>query len=289
MDSIQTVGVISKPEAREARTLVPALLTWLEARGIGVRVDAVTAAYAGRTDGLSRDDVPRGCQLVIVLGGDGTLLSAARAIGANEVETPLLAVNLGGLGFLTAISTDELFPELERALHNEHRIAKRRMLSCELHRGGEVVARYEALNDVVITKAHIARMMDLVCNVDAHFVCRYKADGLIVATPTGSTAYSLSAGGPIVFPSVGALCITPICPHTLTNRPVIVSDSSVIQILNLALDGDAYLTIDGQVGEPMKEQDRVICRSSRHSLSLIRPPRMLFFDVLRQKLKWGER
>jgi NAD+ kinase len=287
MDSIRTVGVISKPDAQEARTLVPALLTWLEARGITLRIDTVTAAYAGLAGGLDRDEVPRGSQLVIVLGGDGTLLSAARAIGGSE--TPLLAVNLGGLGFLTAISTDELFPELERALHNEHRIARRRMLSCELHRGGEVISRYEALNDVVITKAHIARMMDLVCNVDAHFVCRYKADGLIIATPTGSTAYSLSAGGPIVFPSVGALCITPICPHTLTNRPVIVSDSSVIQILNLALDGDAYLTIDGQVGEPMKEQDRVICRSSRNSLSLIRPPRMLFFDVLRQKLKWGER
>ena len=287
MDSIGTVGVISKPDVREARTLVPALLTWLEARGIALRIDEVTAAYAGRADGVSRDVVPQGCQLVIVLGGDGTLLSAARAIGSSE--TPLLAVNLGGLGFLTAITTDELFPELERALHNEHRIAKRRMLSCELHRGGEVISHYEALNDIVLTKAHIARMIDLVCNVDAHFVCRYKADGLIVSTPTGSTAYSLSAGGPIVFPSVGALCITPICPHTLTNRPVIVSDSSVIQILNLAADGDAYLTIDGQVGEPLKEQDRVICRSSRYSLSLIRPPRMLFFDVLRQKLKWGER
>ncbi|HPT27713.1 MAG TPA: NAD(+)/NADH kinase [Bryobacteraceae bacterium] len=287
MDSIRTVGVISKPDVPEACTLVPALLTWLEARGIVLRMDEVTAAYAGRAGGLSRDEVPRGCQLVIVLGGDGTLLSAARAIGGSE--PPLLAVNLGGLGFLTAISTDELYPELERALHNEHRIAKRRLLSCELHRGGEVISRYEALNDVVITKAHIARMMDLVCNVDAHFVCRYKADGLIIATPTGSTAYSLSAGGPIVFPSVGALCITPICPHTLTNRPVIVSDSSVIQVLNLAANGDAYLTIDGQVGEPMEKQDRVICRSSRHSLSLIRPPRMLFFDVLRQKLKWGER
>jgi NAD+ kinase len=132
-------------------------------------------------------------------------------------------------------------------------------------------------------------MIDLVCNVDAHFVCRYKADGLIIATPTGSTAYSLSAGGPIVFPSVGALCITPICPHMLTNRPVLVSDASVIQILNLARGEDAYLTIDGQVGSPLLEQDRIVCRSSANSLSLIRPPRMLFFDVLRQKLKWGER
>ncbi|WP_321477123.1 NAD(+)/NADH kinase [uncultured Paludibaculum sp.] len=288
MEPIRTVGIISKPEVKQAEQLVPALLAWLDAHGVSYRADEATENYAGRAlAAVSREEVPDGCQLVIVLGGDGTLLSAARAIAGREI--PLFAVNLGGLGFLTAISTDELFPELERALRNEHRIAKRRMLSCEVQRGGDVVAHYEALNDVVITKVNIARMIDLVCNVDAHFVCRYKADGLILSTPTGSTAYSLSAGGPIVFPSVGALCITPICPHTLTNRPVLVSDASVIQILNLASDDVAYLTIDGQVGEPLKEQDRVICRSSQHALSLIRPPRMLFFDVLRQKLKWGER
>jgi NAD+ kinase len=287
MATIQTVGIISKPDVREARTLVPAVLQWLEAKGVDARIDETTARYAGRTPGLTREEVPEGCELVIVMGGDGTLLSAARAIAGRDI--PLFAVNLGGLGFLTAITVDELFPELERALRNELRVAKRRMLSCEVQRGGEVVARYEALNDIVITKAHIARMIDLVCNVDAHFVCRYKADGLIIATPTGSTAYSLSAGGPIVFPSVGALCITPICPHMLTNRPVLVSDASVIQILNLARGEDAYLTIDGQVGSPLLEQDRIVCRSSANSLSLIRPPRMLFFDVLRQKLKWGER
>jgi len=288
MEPIRIVGIISKPDVAPAERLVPALLDWLEQRGVRYRLDEATSRYSGgRAPGVARDQVPEGCQLVIVLGGDGTLLSAARAIAGREI--PLFAVNLGGLGFLTAISVDELFPELERALRNEHRIAKRRMLSCEVQRGGERVAHYEALNDVVVTKAHIARMIDLVCNVDAHFVCRYKADGLIVATATGSTAYSLSAGGPIVFPSVGALCITPICPHTLTNRPVLVSDASVIQILNLAADDVAYMTIDGQVGQPLKEQDRVICRSSQNALSLIRPPRMLFFDVLRQKLKWGER
>lgn len=287
MDTIRTVGLISKPEVPEARQLVPEILQWLRERNIEARMDDVTAAYAPGEVAVQRDAVPDGCQLVIVLGGDGTLLSAARAIGGREI--PLFAVNLGGLGFLTAISVEEIFPELERAIRNEHRIAHRSMLGCEVHRGGEVVAQYEALNDVVITKASIARMIDLVCNVDAHFVCRYKADGLIVSTPTGSTAYSLSAGGPIVFPSVGALCITPICPHTLTNRPVLVSDTSVIHVLNLASDNDAYLTIDGQVGEPLKEQDRVVCRSSHKYVSLIRPPRMLFFDVLRQKLKWGER
>jgi len=286
MEPVVTVGIIAKPDVRQTAELLPALLEWLAERDVTVRLDHDAGAYLGH-EGLDRENVPEGCQLVIVLGGDGTLLSAARAVGGRDI--PLFAVNLGGLGFLTAISVEELFPELDRALRNEHRIAHRRMLSCEVQRDGEIVAAYDALNDVVITKGQIARMIDLVCNVDAHFVCRYKADGLIISTPTGSTAYSLSAGGPIVFPSVGALCITPICPHTLTNRPVLVSDSSVIQILNLAATGDAHLTIDGQVGEPLREQDRVVCRSSQKSVALIRPPRMLFFDVLRQKLKWGER
>ncbi|MCC7155273.1 MAG: NAD(+)/NADH kinase [Bryobacterales bacterium] len=287
MDGIETIGLLTKPEVQEAYTIVPLLLEWAERHRLSVRMDQATARYVGRSDGLSRDHVPDGCQLVVVLGGDGTLLSAARAIAGREI--PLFAANLGGLGFLTAITSDELFPELERALRNEHRIAKRRMLRCEVMRNDTAVARYDALNDVVITKASIARMIDLVTNVDSHFVCRYKADGLIIATPTGSTAYSLSAGGPIVFPQVGAICLTPICPHTLTNRPVIVPDTSVVQILNMASNDDAYLTIDGQVGEPLKEKDRVVCRSSPHCVHLVRPPRMKFFDVLRQKLKWGER
>lgn len=288
MDSIRTVGIIAKPDVPHAASLVASLLDWLAERGIAWRLDPVAAAYApGRGPAIPRDQLPEGCQMVIVLGGDGTLLAAARAIAGRDI--PLFAVNLGGLGFLTTISTNELFPELERALRGEHRIARRRMLACEVLRGEQAVSRYVALNDVVVTKAHIARMIDLVAYVDAHFVCRYKADGLIVSTPTGSTAYSLSAGGPIIFPSVAALCITPICPHTLTNRPVIVPDSSVIQIINSAADNDAYLTIDGQVGEPLLRDDRIICRASPYSLSLVRPPRMLFFDVLRQKLKWGER
>ncbi len=287
MPVIKTVGVMTKPNIRRAAEVVPELLAWLRARGIEVRCDETTADYAGEAGGLPREQVPEGCQLVIVLGGDGTLLSAARAIGGREV--PLFAVNLGGLGFLTAITVEEIYPELERAFRGEHRIGKRSMLHCELVRGERPVSAYEALNDVVLTKASIARMIDLDVHVDAHFVCAYKADGLIVSTPTGSTAYSLSAGGPIIFPTVAALCLTPICPHMLTNRPVIVPDSSVIQILNLGPDGETYLTIDGQVGEPLKRHDRVVCRRSHHSLLLVRPPRMMFFDVLREKLKWGER
>ena len=151
------------------------------------------------------------------------------------------------------------------------------------------MGEYEALNDVVITKSAIARMIDLDTHVDQMFVCRYKADGLIVATPTGSTAYSLSAGGPIIFPSVASICLTPICPHMLTNRPVIVPDTSTIRIVSQAEDDAAFLTIDGQIGEPLQKDDEIVCRSSQHTLMLVRPPHMLFFDVLRQKLKWGER
>jgi len=287
MPDIRTVGIFSKPAVPAAAELVPKLIDWLEARGLGVRYDEETAAYVGRPDGLPRPDVPEGCDLVIVLGGDGTLLSAARAISGREI--PLFSVNVGGLGFLTAITLDEVFPELERALRGEHRVGKRKMLEVELQRGGQTVAHYEALNDAVVTKASLARMIDVDAYVDHQFVCAYKVDGLIVATPTGSTAYSLSAGGPIIFPSVAAFCLTPICPHTVTNRPVIIPETSVIRVVSLAENGAAFLTIDGQVGEPLFKGDQIVCRTSAYAIHLIRPPRMLFFDVLRAKLKWGER
>jgi NAD+ kinase len=290
MPTIRTVGIISKPNSAAAANIVPVLIEWLRERGMAVRIDEQTALYAGAggsSIGIPRDEVPEGCDLVIVLGGDGTLLAAARAIGKRE--TPLFPVNLGGLGFLTAITIDELYPELERAFRGEHRIAKRRLLATEVVRGGQVVAAYEALNDAVLTKAAIARMIDLDAHVDQQFVCAYKADGLIISTPTGSTAYSLSAGGPIIFPSVPAICITPICPHMLTNRPVLVPETSVIRIISRTPGESVFLTIDGQVGNPIREGDTLVCRSSDYTLRLVRPPHMMFFDVLRQKLKWGER
>jgi len=287
MPTIKKVGIISKPAVSAAADVVPKLLSWLNTRGLQVRYDEQTAHYAGCPDGVARADVPEGCDLVIVLGGDGTLLSAARAIGRREI--PLFAVNLGGLGFLTAITIDELYPELERALRNEHRIGRRKLMHAEVRRGEQIVSRFEALNDVVLTKATIARMIDLDTFVDEQFVCAYKADGLIVSTPTGSTAYSLSAGGPIIFPSVPTICLTPICPHMLTYRPVLVPETSVVEVRCRGEDESVYLTIDGQIGEPLKKDDCVLCRSSDYALNLIRPPRMMFFDVLRQKLKWGER
>jgi NAD+ kinase len=287
MPTIKTVGIISKPGVPAASGLVPQLVAWLDERNIEIRCDEETAAYDLRPSCTARDLVPEGCDLIIVLGGDGTLLSAARAIGKREI--PLFPVNLGGLGFLTAITIDEVFSELERALRGEHRVANRKLLNTELVRDGKVLASWDALNDSVLSKASIARMIDLQSYVDEQFVANYKADGLILCTPTGSTAYSLAAGGPIIFPSVPAICMTPICPHMLTHRPVLVPETSVIRVISRGPDESVYLTIDGQTGTPVCEGDTIVCRSSQFSLRLIRPPRMMFFDVLRQKLKWGER
>jgi NAD+ kinase len=286
MAIINTVGIFSKPGVPAANELVPMVFSFLREKGLNLRFDSETAQYCGCSDeGLPREQVPDGCDLVIVMGGDGTLLSASRAIHGRAI--PLLAVNLGGLGFLTAITKEEVIPELSRVLRGEDSIAKRKLLRIDVIRGGEKIGCYEALNDVVITKAAIARMIDIEALVDGMFVCSYKADGLIIATPTGSTAYSLSAGGPIIYPSVSAFCITPICPHTLTNRPLVVSGSSVITVI--CKSDSSFLTIDGQVGEPIDEGDRIECRAADSSLHLVRPPKQMFFDVLRQKLKWGER
>ncbi|HEV3331581.1 MAG TPA: NAD(+)/NADH kinase [Bryobacteraceae bacterium] len=287
MPDIKTVGIISKPGAPKGAEIVPQLIQWLRQRGIVVRLDEETVVYTRGEQGMPRELVPEGSDLVIVLGGDGTLLSAARAIGRREI--PLFPVNLGGLGFLTAITIDEFFPELERAFRGEHRVAKRKLLNTEVVRDGNVVASYDALNDAVLTKASIARMIDLKAFVDDQFVADYKADGLIICTPTGSTAYSLAAGGPIIFPSVPTICMTPICPHMLTNRPVLVPETSVVRVISLGPDASVFLTIDGQTGLPIEEGDTIVCRSSQFALHLTRPPRAMFFDVLRQKLKWGER
>lgn len=287
MRDIRVVGIISKPGIPHASSIVSGLVAWWKERGVETRLDEVSAQYVGSNGGVAREHVADGAQLVIVLGGDGTLLAAARAVGGREI--PILPVNLGGLGFLTAITLDQLFPELERTLSGEEREVPRRMLHGEVLRDGKIVASYEALNDIVVSKTQIARMIDLETYVDGQYVSTFKADGLIVATPTGSTAYSLSAGGPIVFPAVAAICVTPVCPHMLTNRPVLVPSTSVIEIICKSSRNETYLTIDGQVGEPIIENDRVVCRSSAHQVHLIRPPKMFFFDVLREKLKWGER
>jgi NAD+ kinase len=284
---MNVVGIIAKPRAPRAIDLLPQLHAWLTSRGVDVLLDENAAAYLPPARGRTRADVAACAQLVIVLGGDGTLLSTARAAAGRDV--PLFAVNLGGLGFLTAIKVDELYAQLERALRGDFSLERRRMLTTELWRGGQLLSSNQALNDMVLSKTDIARMIDLDVRVDGSFLCTYTADGLIVSTPTGSTAYSLSAGGPIMYPTVAATAITPICPHTLTNRPVIVPDESVIEVTIPGDVSSAYMTIDGQVGETVQQGDRIVCRRSEQSIGLVHPPEMVFFDVLREKLKWGGR
>ena len=287
MPAINTVSIISKPRSEPAARVVPKLIAWLEERGIATRLDRESASYAGNGEGFPRNQAADGSQLMVVLGGDGTLLSGARAVLGKDI--PLFAVNLGGLGFLTSIKVEDLYPQLERVLEGQGELTRRGMLHTELWRGDLRIASYDALNDMVLSKSDIARMIDLEVHVYGNFMCVYKADGLIVATPTGSTAYSLAAGGPIVFPTVAGFLITPICPHTLTNTPVVVPDECVIEVIVRSEASSTYLTIDGQVGEILKPGDRVVCQNSRHSVSLVRPPGLLFFDVLREKLKWGGR
>jgi len=287
MAAVKTVGIFSKPNSPPAMKLVPELLRWLAQRGIETRFDNETGYYAGNLRGMDRTQVPEGCDLAVVLGGDGTLLSAARAVGNRAI--PLLAVNLGGLGFLTSIPMEDLFPQLDRALAGSQDVVRRKMLHVSLRRRGAAMAEYQALNDVVIAKSAIARIVDLEAWAGDSFICEYKADGLIIATPTGSTAYSLSAGGPIVYPTVNAICLTPICPHMLTNRPLIVPSEMPIRIVSKARDEDAYLTVDGQVGSPLEGGDAVECSIADFDVLLMRTPDKTFFDVLRQKLKWGER
>jgi len=225
--------------------------------------------------------------MIILLGGDGTLLAAARMMGDSTV--PILPVNLGGLGFLTSVTLEELYSVLEEVLAGNHRISERVLLEAEVLRGGQVIEKQRALNDAVLNKAALARIIDLELLIDGGYVCSYKADGLIVSTPTGSTAYSLAAGGPIVYPVLDAFVITPICPHSLTNRPLVVPDTMRIEIDFHCGDESVFLTIDGQVGIELKEGDRVAIRKAPTKLRVVRPVKKTYFQILRNKLKWGGR
>jgi NAD+ kinase len=286
---VRTVGIVSRPRREDIARVVPPLVEWLRAHGAEAVCDLETGqcigAPAGRT--IDRTELPKHSDLLIVLGGDGTLLSAARL--AVDRGVPILAVNLGGLGFLTTVSQDELFSILEEIFANKHRISERVMLASEVVRGGSIIRQQMALNDAVLNKEALARIMDLELRVDGEYVTTYKADGLIVATPTGSTAYSLSAGGPIVYPIVDAFVVTPICPHTLTNRPIIIPDSVTIEIGFESGGNNAFLTLDGQIGIELSQGDRVVLRRAPNRLRLVRPARKTYYEILRNKLKWGER
>ena len=282
---IRKVGIVSKPGREDIPPLVTKLIAWLDQHGVDAEYDVVTAGHLGRDGGFRREELPEGFDLLVVLGGDGTLLSAARAVGEREI--PILAVNLGGLGFMMTTGPDELLPHLERVLAGDYSVQSRSVLKAEIMRGNESVGAYHALNDVVINKAALARLLELDAFVDGEFVCSYRADGLVLSTPTGSTAYSLSAGGPVILPSVSAISVTPICPHTLTNRPVLVSEASTVEAV-LRRGEDAYLTVDGQVGIALHQLDRIRARRADHSVKVIQPQRVRFFEVLRSKMKWGE-
>ncbi len=236
---------------------------------------------------VQRQNLPGQADLLIVLGGDGTLLATARLM--TEHNVPILPVNLGGLGFLTSVPLADLYPILEQVLEGKNRISERVMLQAEVVRDGKAVESHCALNDAVLNKGALARMIDLDLQIDGGLVCTYKADGLIVSTPTGSTAYSLAAGGPIIYPLVEAFVITPICSHTLTNRPLVIPNTATVEVGLQAAEESVFLTLDGQVGVELKPGDRVVITKASKKLRLVRPARKTYFEILRTKLKWGER
>ena len=270
---LRAVGIISKPKKEDICAVAPGLLDWLKKHGIEAVCDQQTLNCLGQKGGLPREEIPAKVDLLAVLGGDGTLL----------------AVNLGSLGFLTEITLDEMYGVLDDVLADRHRMDTRRMLDAEVERGGKAVTRYRALNDIVLHKAALARIVDFDVTVGGRFVSRIRADGLIFSTPTGSTAYSLSAGGPIVLPSVEAMVMTPIAPHMLTNRPLVMPGESRIEV-QMHNPGEAvYVTVDGQVGEELHNGDRVRVSKSDRAIRLVVSPNRDYFQVLRSKLHWGER
>ena len=281
-------AIISKPGKNELYTLLPELMSWLRARDYDSVLDLDSACYVPGTRGVTRPELPKTKpNLVIVLGGDGTLIAAARSFA--ETSTPILSVNLGSLGFLTEVPLSDLFGTLEAWCANEAVIDTRDMMHAVLRRGGKVVQEWTALNDVVVAKGTIARMADFRVDIDSQLVANFRADGIIIATPTGSTAYNLAANGPIVMPSVSAMVVTPICPHLLTLRPIVVPSSSTVCVHVIGVPNETYLTVDGQEAVAVQLGDHVSCNRSTNVVRLLRHQPNGLFNVLRSKLKWGER
>ena len=286
---IRSAGIISKPVPEIAHSVIPPLIAWLAERDIQVFTDQETRLSSDppAPPAVAREVLGDKIDLLIVLGGDGTLLSGARAMQGKRA--PILAVNLGGLGFLSSVTLEEMYPALESVLSGSYKVSERMTLESEIHRGGRVAERQTALNDAVVAKTALARMLELDLHVDGAHVTRYRADGLIVATPTGSTAYSLAAGGPIVDPRLRAFVITPICPHMLANRPLVVPDTSRVEVQVIEAAEQVHLTLDGQVGFDLQPGDRVVVTRSQHHVLLVQPPHKTYFEVLRSKLRWGAR
>ncbi len=277
---IRSAGIVVKPGHDEAMATAAELSAWLKERGV---LQAGEPLSAGNTpiEGAGFFDA----DLFVVLGGDGTMISTARLVGDSEIL--VLGVNYGSLGYLTDFRIEELFPALESIIAGEYDIDRRVMLDAEQWRGDEMIAKGRVLNDVVINKAALARIIEVTVNLDGLFVNSFRADGLIVSTPTGSTAYNLSAGGPIIFPSMNAIVLTPICPFTLTNRPIVVPDSAEIELILDNENEGVVLSLDGQIGHQMLVGDRIAIRKSQTTFNLVHPSNRNYFDVLRNKLKWG--
>ncbi len=283
----KAVGIVSKPNKPEVAHILPGLVQWLDDHGYTYVVDLETAAHSPAAEVVPRAEMAaRKLDFVIVLGGDGTLLSAARAVARAGI--PVVGVNLGALGFLTEVPLEDLYPTLETINGGSCEIDVRSMVHCEVGRGGSVIGNFDALNDIVVGKGTIARLNHCDVFIDKIFVSRYQADSLIVSTPTGSTAYSLAAGGPILMPDVQSFVITPVSAHSLTHRPLVVRDSSHVEIVVATGNDEAYLSIDGQAGMPLFDGDRICCRKSQYQVKLLHT-KGTFFDVLSSKLKWGQR
>ena len=284
---MKKVAIFAKVHDPRCQDVAIELIQWLEGKGLIPLVEAHLSRHLSCREGAESGAIPELADLVVVLGGDGTLISVARLVGDREV--PILGVNLGSLGFLTEITLAELYPALESCLSGNYRVSERMMLRVAVERDGREIQSHQMLNDVVINKGALARIVDLETTVNGNWLTTFKSDGLIISTPTGSTGYSLAAGGPIIHPALDCLVITPICPHTLTNRPLVVDADASITVTLKSDKEDVYLTLDGQVGMELKAGDVIRVRRAEHRTRLVTSRSKDYFEVLRTKLKWGER
>ena len=282
------VAIVSKPQKEDLVRLLPDLIQWLRERGYEPLLDEESGKYTAAAPTVERAQLPTWePALVIVLGGDGTLLSVARIFAATS--TPILSVNLGYLGFLTEVRLNDLYATLEGWCKDCYEVDRRAMLHAELWRNGAVLCSHQALNDVVVSKGDIARMGEFAVELDGKTVAGFRADGVIVSTPTGSTAYTLAANGPILTPDVDAMVVTPICPHLLTLRPIVVRGDASLTVRVVGIPNTALLPVDGQLAVELVRGDEVRCRRSDYAVKLVRLSEGSFFEALRSKLSWGER
>ncbi len=284
---LRRVGIFVKPGKPDALSLAKEVIAWLDRHQVEVFVDENMAKDLKHRLSCPRSEISSRIDFLIVLGGDGTLLSAARDMGSRQV--PILGVNLGGLGFLTEITLEELFRVLSQILEGKMKTETRKRLTVAVRHDGEKIWEYSALNDAVITKSVLARIVHLRMSIDGNYVTTFHGDGVIISTPTGSTAYSLAAGGPIVYPTLDSILVTPICPHTLTNRPLLISDQAKVEFTLESQDSDVHLTLDGQVGCPLRPFSQVGVTQAPNPVIFIKSPFKDYFEILRTKLKWGER